>query len=87
MCRPLVIEVSETDGQRAKQVIAEKTAPAPIQREFQPRVIPSKASWVAAREGITELEREIGKSASAKLTEEAPKAWRNYDGEDGWDAE
>lgn len=88
----LVVEVPEADVQRAKQAIAEKAAPqaeppAPIHREFRPRVIPSKESWIAAREEITALEQEIGKSAPAKPTEEAPKAWRNYDGEDGWDAE
>lgn len=88
----LVIEVADTDTQQAKQVLAEKEPPqaqatAPIQREFQPRVIPSKESWIAAREEITELEREIGKSASAKPSEEAPKAWRNYGGEDGWDVD
>ena len=88
----LVIEVADTDAQQARQVLAEKEpppaeTPAPIQREFRPRFIPSKESWVAAREEITALEQEIGKSAPAKPTEEAPKAWRNYAGEDGWDTE
>ena len=80
----------EADAQRAKQVMAEKTAPqtkqpAPIQREFQPRVIPSKESWVAAREEMTELEQELGhrvraeseKAASLAPAEEKIKAWRN----------
>jgi len=88
----LVIEVADTDAHQTKQVLAEKEPPpaeppATIQREFQPRVIPSKESWVAAREEITALEREIGKSTPAKPAGEAPKAWRNYAGEDGWDTE
>ena len=88
----LVIEVAETDAARAKEVVSEKAPPqahppAPIEREFRPRVIPSQESWTAAREEITALEQEIGKSAPAKLEREAPKAWRNYAGEDGWDSE
>ena len=88
----LVIEVAETDGARAKEVLSEKAPPqdnppAPIEREFRPRVIPSKESWAAAREEITALEQEIGKSAPAKPAGEAPKAWRNYAGEDGWDSD
>ncbi len=94
----LVIEVAETDVQRANQVMAEKAPPqaeppAPIQREFRPRVIPSKESWIAAREEITELEQEIGRQRREELEKpgnadpiaEQPKAWRNYHGEDGWD--
>jgi hypothetical protein len=29
----------------------------------------------------------LEKSGTADPKEEKPKAWRNYDGEDGWDAE
>lgn len=88
----LVIEVAETDAAKAKQVLSEKAQPqsdvqATIQREFQPRVIPSKESWTAAREEITAMEHEIGKSTPSKPEGEAPKAWRNYAGEDGWDSD
>ena len=95
----LVIEVPEADAQRAKQVMSEKAPPpaeppAPIQREFRPRVIPSRESVIAAREEMTALEREIGensraesaKPATEKPAEAAPKAWRNFGGEDGWDS-
>jgi|GEM_PF-1806530 len=95
----LVVEMPEADVQRAKQVMAEKATPqaeppAPIQREFRPRVIPSKESWIAACEEITALEREIGAGSRAdsdatppsKPLESGVKAWRNYDGEDGWDS-
>lgn len=96
----LVIEVADTDAQQARQVLAEKeppqaAPPAPIQREFQPRVIPSKDSWIAARQEITNLENKIGcqkkKEAeifgSSNQKPEQPKAWRNNDGEDGWDVD
>jgi hypothetical protein len=66
---------------------------APMDHEFRPRVIPSKESWIAAREEISELEQEIGRQRREELEKpgnadpivEQPKAWRNYHGEDGWD--
>lgn len=68
-------------------------ASAPIVRQFQPRVIPSKESWAAARKEMTELEQEIGRQQREELEKpgdpdpkaEQPKAWRNYGDEDGWD--
>jgi hypothetical protein len=97
----LVIEVQETDAQRARQVLAEKESPqaespAPIELEFGPLAFPSQESWIAAREEITALEKQIGAGSRAdsdatpppsKPSEPSVKAWRNYDGEDGWDAE
>ena len=64
-----------------------------MDHEFRPRVIPSKESWIAAREEISELEQEIGRQRREELEKpgnadpivEQPKAWRNYHGEDGWD--